>query len=139
MFPRSLSGKESACQAGDSNLILGWKDPLEKEMATHSCILAWEIPWTQEPGGLQSLGSQRDGYKSNNPLATTHPLLPSPTCTHLPTVCTLVIQTRVLLTVMGYESCAVSTTHPPLLLAPYSQQYFDPSPCSANRGHGKSK
>ena len=38
---------------------LGWDDPLEKEMATHSSILAWEIPWTEEPGGLQSMGSQR--------------------------------------------------------------------------------
>ena len=39
-------------------LSLGWKDPLEKEMATHSSILAWEIPWTEEPAGLQSMGSQ---------------------------------------------------------------------------------
>ena len=38
---------------------LGWEDPLEKEMATHSSILAWEIPCTEEPGGLQSTGSQR--------------------------------------------------------------------------------
>ena len=38
---------------------LGWEDPLEKEMATHSSILAWEIPWTEEPGGLQSMGLQR--------------------------------------------------------------------------------
>ena len=38
---------------------LGWEDPLEKEMATHSNILAWKIPWTEEPGGLQSMGSQR--------------------------------------------------------------------------------
>ena len=38
---------------------LGWEDPLEKEMATHSSILAWKIPWTEEPGGLQSTGSQR--------------------------------------------------------------------------------
>jgi len=38
---------------------LGWEDPLEKEMATHSRILAWEISWTEEPGGLQSMGSQR--------------------------------------------------------------------------------
>ena len=37
---------------------LGWEDPLEKEMATHSSILAWEIPWTEEPGGLQFMGSQ---------------------------------------------------------------------------------
>ena len=38
---------------------LGWEDPLEKEMATHSSILFWKIPWTEEPGGLQSVGSQR--------------------------------------------------------------------------------
>ena len=37
----------------------GWEDSLEKEMATHSSILAWRIPWTEEPGGLQSTGSQR--------------------------------------------------------------------------------
>ena len=37
---------------------LGWEDPLEEEMAIHSSILAWEIPWTEEPGGLQSVGSQ---------------------------------------------------------------------------------
>ena len=38
---------------------LSWEDPLEKEMATHSSILAWEIPWTEEPGGLYSMWSQR--------------------------------------------------------------------------------
>ena len=38
---------------------LGWEDPLEEEMATHSSILDWSIPWTEEPGGLQSMGSQR--------------------------------------------------------------------------------
>ena len=37
--------------------FLGWEDPPKKEMATHSSILAWEIPWTEEPGGLQSMGS----------------------------------------------------------------------------------
>ena len=41
---------------------LGQEDPLEKEMATHSSILAWEIPWTEDPGGLQSMGLQRVGY-----------------------------------------------------------------------------
>ena len=41
---------------------LGQEDPLEKEMATHSNILAWEIPWTEEPGGLQSMGWQRVGH-----------------------------------------------------------------------------
>ena len=41
---------------------LGWEDPLEKEMATHSSILAWKIPWTEEPGGLQSIRSERVGH-----------------------------------------------------------------------------
>ena len=63
-FPGSASGKESACQfrrpKRDDRSILGREDPLEKEMATHSSILAWEIPWTEEPGGLcQSRGLQR--------------------------------------------------------------------------------
>ena len=40
----------------------GWEDPLEKEMATHSSILAWRIPWTEEPEGLQSTGLQRVGH-----------------------------------------------------------------------------
>ena len=43
---------------------LGWEDPLEEEMATHSSILAWEMPWTEEPGGLQSMGSQRVEHDS---------------------------------------------------------------------------
>ena len=41
---------------------LGWEDPLETVMATHSSILAWRIPWTEKPGGLESMGSQRAGY-----------------------------------------------------------------------------
>ena len=41
---------------------LGWEGPLEKEMATHSSILAWEVPWIEEPGGLQSMGLQRVGH-----------------------------------------------------------------------------
>ena len=41
---------------------LGWEDPLEKEMATHSSTLAWKIPWMEEPGGLQSMGLQRVGH-----------------------------------------------------------------------------
>ena len=46
--------------AMQENLVrfLGWEDPLEKEMATHSSILAWKIPWTEEPGRLQSMGLQ---------------------------------------------------------------------------------
>ena len=42
--------------------FLGWEDPLEAAMATHSSILAWRIPWTEEPGGPQSVGSQRVRY-----------------------------------------------------------------------------
>ena len=42
---------------------LAWEDPLEKRMATHSCILAWRIPRTEKPGGLQSVGSQRVGLE----------------------------------------------------------------------------
>ena len=41
---------------------LGWEDPLEKSMVTHSSILAWRIPWTEESGGLQSMGSKRGGH-----------------------------------------------------------------------------
>ena len=41
---------------------LSWDDPLEKGTATHSSILAWRIPWTEEPGGLQSMGSKRVGH-----------------------------------------------------------------------------
>ena len=52
--PGGSDNKESACNVGD----LGQEDPLEKEMATRSRILAWRIPWTEEPGGLQSVGSQ---------------------------------------------------------------------------------
>ena len=40
----------------------GWEDPLEKEIAMHSSIVAWEIPWTEEPGGLKSMGSQKVGH-----------------------------------------------------------------------------
>ena len=47
---------------------LGWEDPLEEEMATHSSILAWEIPWTEETGGLQSMGSHSQTWLSNNHL-----------------------------------------------------------------------
>ena len=45
-------------------LSLGWEDLLEEEMATHSSTLAWEIPWTEEPSGLQSMGSQRIRHDS---------------------------------------------------------------------------
>ena len=47
-------------------LSLGQEDPLEKEMATHSSILAWKIPWTEEPGELQSMGSHKSGTQLSN-------------------------------------------------------------------------
>ena len=56
---RWLSCREMPGSAGDVGLSLGQEDPLEKEMATHSSILAWEIPWGEGPGGLQSMGSQK--------------------------------------------------------------------------------
>jgi hypothetical protein len=51
---------------------LGQEDPLEKEMATHSSTLAWRIPWTEEPGGLQSMRSQRVGHEGATSLIPTH-------------------------------------------------------------------
>ena len=53
--------KNPPCNAGHMSLIPGLEDLLEKEMATHSSILAWRIPWTEEPGGLQSIKLQRVG------------------------------------------------------------------------------
>ena len=52
----------SAGDARDVSLIPGQEDPLEKEITIHSSTLAWKIPWTEEPGGLQSMGSQRGGH-----------------------------------------------------------------------------
>ena len=66
IFTLSFSGssevKASACNEGDPGLIPGSGRFPGKEMATHSSILAWEIPWMEEPGGLQSTGSQRVGH-----------------------------------------------------------------------------
>ena len=58
-FPGGSAGKKSVCNMGDLGSIPGSEDPLEKEMAAHSSILAWGIPGTEEPGGLQSMGLQR--------------------------------------------------------------------------------
>ena len=57
-FPGGSVGKESTCNAGDTSSIPGLGRSLEREMATHSSILAWEILWTEEPGGLQPMGLQ---------------------------------------------------------------------------------
>ena len=55
---------------------LGWEDPLEKEVATHSSILAWEIPWMEKPGWLQSMGSSKSWTHLSNSLTTTVALQP---------------------------------------------------------------
>ena len=60
--PNSSVRIESFCRTGHMGSITGSGRPLEKEMATHSSILAWRIPWKEEPGGLQSMGSQRVGH-----------------------------------------------------------------------------
>jgi len=57
--PANAGGTSSIPWLGRS---LGWEDPLEEEMATHSSMLAWIIPWTEEPGRLQSIASQRAGH-----------------------------------------------------------------------------
>ena len=62
----ALLVKNPPANAGDTEMwvqSLGREDPLEEEMATHSSILAWEIPWTEEPGGLQSMELQRVGHE----------------------------------------------------------------------------
>ena len=66
-FPDGSMVENLPANAGEAHSILGQDDPLEKEMATHSGILAWRIPWTEEPGGLQSAESQSwyvTGHKS---------------------------------------------------------------------------
>ena len=73
-FHCGSDGKESACKTGYPGLIPGWEDPLQKAMATHFHIFAWRIPWTKEPGGLQSIGPQRVSH--------THTHTHAHTCTH---------------------------------------------------------
>ena len=64
--PGGSDGKESACNAGDPGVEPGSEDPLKKELATHSSILAWRIPWTEEePDGPQSMGPQSRIRQSN--------------------------------------------------------------------------
>ena len=55
-FPRSSVGKESACVQETRGRFLGWDDPLEKEIVTHSSIFAWRIPWAEEPAGYSPWG-----------------------------------------------------------------------------------
>ena len=63
-FPGGSASEESMCTAAQETPVrsLGREDPLEKEMESYSSILAWRIPWTEEPGRLQSMGSQKVGH-----------------------------------------------------------------------------
>ena len=61
-LPWGLSRGDATCQCGRLSSVPGREDPLEKGMATHSSVLAWRIPWTEESGGLKSTGSQRAAY-----------------------------------------------------------------------------
>ena len=66
-FPNGSAGKESLCSVGDTGdsvQSLGLEDPLQEEMATHSNILTWRIPWTEEPGRVQSMGLQSRTWMS---------------------------------------------------------------------------
>ena len=62
----------SVYSVGDLDLIAGQEDPLQKEMATHSSTLAWKIPWMEEPGRLQSMGSRRVGHLLSDFIFTFH-------------------------------------------------------------------
>ena len=61
-LPGGSDSIESVHNVGDPVSIPCWEDPLEKGMASHSSILAWRIPWAEEPGGVQSVGLQRVGH-----------------------------------------------------------------------------
>ena len=74
-FPHSSVSKESACNAGDPSSIPGLGRVLEKEMATHSSILVWRIPWTEEPGRLQSMGLQESPWITSGAGKTGQPLV----------------------------------------------------------------
>ena len=89
---------------------LGWEDPLEKEMVTHSSILAWEIPWAEEPGRLQSVGSQRVGHAK---LLDKHAFL-VPCCCSVDQLC---------LTLYNSTDCSMPGLPVPHHLAEFAQVY----------------
>ena len=82
LYHRGFSGGSSPAPVQETRVqSLGWEDPLEKEIVTHSSILAWEIPWTGEPGGLQSTGSQKESghdsvTKQQPTLRSSNPIIP---------------------------------------------------------------
>ena len=70
-FPAGSAAKNPPAMRETWVRSLGWEDPLEQEMATHTSILIWEIPWTEEPGGLHSLRSQKNWTQLSEGTATT--------------------------------------------------------------------
>ena len=70
VFPGGSDSTESACNAEDLGSIPGSGRSLEKEVSTHSSILVWRIPWTEEPGGLQSMGSQKSRTQLSDKITT---------------------------------------------------------------------
>ena len=82
-FPGGSVVKNPLANATQSVQSVVQKDPLEKEMATHSSILAWKIPWTEEPGGLQSMESQRVRHNSGTEHASTRKLSTGKKCSRV--------------------------------------------------------
>ena len=113
--------------------FLGQKDPLEKGMAIHSSILAWRIPWTEEPGGLQSVGSQRVGHDwaTNTTLLLLLVVVQSLSCVQLfmtpwTAACRLLCPVRHLLELAQIHVCWVSDAIQP------SRPLSSPSPPALN-------
>jgi len=71
-FPGGSAEKNPPAMQEAQVQFLGWEDPLEKEMATHSSILVWEIPWTEEPGGLKSMGSKKSQTRLSDKTTATN-------------------------------------------------------------------
>ena len=118
-FPAGASVKEPACQCRLDIRDAGWKDPLEEAKTTHSSILAWRSPWTEEPGRLQSVGLHRVG-QDWSALARPHAQLP-----HFPSLFTLSPQQTKLtfpsltLTVLHHHSSiCFSSLFSPMYLGP---------------------
>ena len=93
-FPGGSDSKESACNVEDLGLILGWEDPLEEGLATHSSILAWRIPmdrgvwWSTVHGVAKNLLSTGKTQCIHvDPHLPVRPILPFPTCVHSPVLC----------------------------------------------------
>ena len=111
-FPGGSDSKESACNAETQVWSLVWEDPLEKEMATHSSILTWRIPWTEEPGtqGHKELTQLINTFSLKSLTWQCYPtvnlLLPSPTYK-----CFLNLQSSLPIAYMTAFKCSTSISH----------------------------